>query len=75
MSARERYEGYWRTTLEAGVRAGDFGPVPSLLVKGILGMFNYTYLWYDADGPVSTDELARMFLDAVFDGISPTPGS
>jgi len=69
IAARERYEGYWRQALDRGATAGVLRPTPRLLVKGILGMLNYTYLWFDADGPLSPEQVADEFLDAVLDGI------
>lgn len=69
VAARERYEGYWRQTLEQGVHDGHFREMPSLLVKGIVGMFNYTYLWFEPDGRISSDQLADEFLDALLTGI------
>jgi AcrR family transcriptional regulator len=69
IAARERYEGYWRQALDSGVRSGVLRPTPRLLVKGILGMLNYTYLWFEPDGPLTPDELADLFLDALIHGI------
>jgi AcrR family transcriptional regulator len=69
ITARERYEGYWRQALDNGVRAKVLRQTPRLLVKGILGMLNYTYLWYEPDGELTPDEVADMFLDALIEGI------
>lgn len=69
VAARERYEGYWRQALDQGVRSGVLRPTPRLLVKGLLGMLNYTYLWFTPDGDLSPEELADLFLDALIDGI------
>ncbi|BBG03697.1 MULTISPECIES: TetR/AcrR family transcriptional regulator [Pseudonocardia] len=69
VAARERYEGYWRQALDQGVRSGVLRPTPRLLVKGMLGMLNYTYLWFTPDGDLSPEELADLFLDALIDGI------
>jgi AcrR family transcriptional regulator len=69
IAARERYEGYWRQALDSGVRSGVLRPTPRLLVKGILGMLNYTYLWVKPEGPLTPDELADLFLDALIHGI------
>jgi len=71
VSARERYEGYWRQALDQGTREGVLAPGSPLLVKGILGMFNYTYLWFDPSGPTKSDDLADLFLDVLLDGIRP----
>ena len=73
VAARERYEGYWRQTLEQGRRNGEFSTTPHLFVKGILGMFNYTYLWFEPNGSVSPQRLAQEFLDAVLNGIRFVP--
>ncbi|QRP43199.1 TetR/AcrR family transcriptional regulator [Amycolatopsis sp. FDAARGOS 1241] len=69
ITARERYEGYWRQALDNGVRTKVLRQTPRLLVKGILGMLNYTYLWYEPGGELTPDEVADMFLDALIDGI------
>jgi AcrR family transcriptional regulator len=69
IAARERYEGYWRQALDRGVEAGVLRPTPELLVKGILGMLNYTYLWFEPDGPLTPEELADSYLDTLLQGI------
>jgi AcrR family transcriptional regulator len=69
VAARERYEGYWRQALDRGVSSGVLRPTPRLLVKGILGMLNYTYLWFTPDGELTPEELADLFLNALIDGI------
>ena len=72
-AARERYESYWRQALDRGVKAGVLRHTPELLVKGILGMLNYTYLWFEPDGKVSPEELADFFMDILFQGIRARP--
>ncbi|MFX0574400.1 TetR/AcrR family transcriptional regulator [Nocardia nepalensis] len=69
VAARERYEGYWRQAIDRGVADGTLKPVPRLLVKGILGMLNYTYLWFEPDGRTSSEQLADDFLDTLLDGM------
>jgi len=73
IAARERYESYWRQALDTGVRSGVLRPTPRLLLKGILGMFNYTYLWFESDDELTPDELADVFLDALINGIHARP--
>jgi AcrR family transcriptional regulator len=72
IAARERYEGYWRQALDRGVAAGVLRPAPPLLVKGILGMLNYTYLWFEPDGELSPEELADEYVDLLLRGIRVT---
>lgn len=69
IAARERYEGYWRQALDRGVQAGVLRPTPRLLVKGILGMLNYTYLWFEPEGELTPEQLADEFLDTLLAGI------
>jgi AcrR family transcriptional regulator len=75
IAAREQYEGYWRQTFEAGERQGVFQEIPPVLVKGILGMFNYTYLWFNSDGPLSSEQLANIFVTMILGGVRTAPGS
>jgi AcrR family transcriptional regulator len=70
IAARERYEGYWRQALDLGVRSGVLRQTPRILVKGILGMLNYTYLWFEPDGELAPEELADIFMDTLIHGIS-----
>jgi AcrR family transcriptional regulator len=72
IAARERYEGYWRQALDRGVEAGALRPTPALLVKGILGMLNYTYLWFEPGGALTPEELADEYLDTLLRGIRRT---
>ncbi|UGU30168.1 TetR/AcrR family transcriptional regulator [Mycolicibacterium smegmatis] len=70
IAARERYEAHWRNALDQGVRDGQFRPLPTLMVKGLLGMFNYSYLWLTLDGPESPEDIADDFLDTVLVGMN-----
>ena len=66
LRAEERLEalrGLLAPTLEQGVRDGHFRAMPSLLIKGIVGMFNYTYLWFEPNGRISSHQLAGEFLE------------
>lgn len=69
VAARERYEGYWRQALDRGVAEGTLRPLPKLFVKGILGMLNYTYLWFAAEGPITPEQLGDDFIDTLLDGM------
>lgn len=73
IAARERYEAHWRDALDQSVREGLFHPVPRLLVKGLLGMFNYSYLWLTTDGPQTPEEIADDFLTTIISGMSAPP--
>lgn len=70
ITARERYEAHWRHALDQAVRDGHFHPLPPLMVKGLLGMFNYSYLWVTANGSRTPEQIADDFLDTVITGMS-----
>ncbi|MBC2639042.1 MULTISPECIES: TetR/AcrR family transcriptional regulator [unclassified Rhodococcus (in: high G+C Gram-positive bacteria)] len=69
IAERERYESHWRNAVEQGIRDGQFRALPRLMVKGLLGMFNYSYLWITPDGAESPEQIADEFLDAVIIGM------
>lgn len=69
IAAREQYEGYWLQTFEAGHKQGVFHATSPVLIKGILGMFNYTYLWFKLDGSLAPKQLANLLVDTILDGV------
>jgi AcrR family transcriptional regulator len=73
LRARELYEGMWRSLLQEGSDAGAFKRVDGIVVKGILGMFNYSYLWFDPHGSLSPEEIAERFTRLLLDGIAAPP--
>lgn len=69
MARRDVYENIWLSVLDKGTAAGEFQPTSRLLVKGVLGMHNYSYLWLQPDGPVSPEEVGTIFMDTILNGI------
>lgn len=67
--ARDEYERYWLQAVleQSGTR--DARIPPKIIVKGLLGMFNYTYLWFSRDGSLGTEDLAEAFTSLVLDGL------
>ncbi|TQC43729.1 TetR/AcrR family transcriptional regulator [Rhodococcus sp. WS4] len=70
VATRERYESHWRHAFDQGVRDGMFTPLPPLMIKGVLGMFNYSYLWLTTDGARTPEEIADGFLDTLLTGLT-----
>ncbi|GAB6984167.1 TetR family transcriptional regulator [Nocardioides pyridinolyticus] len=70
MAAREDYESLWRRAVEKGMATGEFTMVEPIVVKGILGMFNYSYLWLSPNGAMSPEEVADRFTEVVLAGIT-----
>jgi AcrR family transcriptional regulator len=66
---RERYEQQWRAVFEEGVRNGEFRSDHPVLVKGVLGMHNYTYLWLRASGELSPEDVADVFCNTLLEGV------
>ncbi|WP_328391877.1 TetR/AcrR family transcriptional regulator [Nocardia sp. NBC_00416] len=69
IAERERFESHWRHALEQGVRDGRFRALPRLMAKGLLGMFNYSYVWMNPGDRETPDEIADAFLDTVITGM------
>lgn len=70
LQARETYEGAWRRVLREGVHEGTFRRTQPVLLKGILGMFNYSYLWLEPDGKLTPRQVADVFVDNVLTGLA-----
>ncbi len=76
MSAlRHRAEDLFRKVLQEGVDQGVLRPTDPVMVKGILGLINYAYVWYHPEGPLSPEEIADRLLDVVLHGVLVEPGS
>ena len=57
--------------LKDGIEAGDFRSniSPRLAAFGIIGMLNWTYRWFDPNGPVNVDEVADTFASLAVEGL------
>lgn len=69
MNWHSQYERVWRDTMVDGAEAGQFCPYDPIVLKGVLGMYFYSYLWMKPDrahGPEiianRLNELARRML-------------
>jgi AcrR family transcriptional regulator len=69
MARREHYEELWARLLRDGQAAGEFIAVEPVVTKGILGMFNYSYLWIRSGGATSPERIADMFCDVLLGGL------
>lgn len=70
LAARDRFEAVWRTLLTQGASEGVFAATPPILVKGILGLINYSHLWFHASGPLGPDDVADLFVEMILHGIA-----
>lgn len=66
---RRAYDALIEGVIREGVEAGQFATLPvKLLSFAILGMCNWLYQWYQPNGPLAADEVARIFVDLVEHG-------
>ena len=66
---RRVYDELIEGVIAEGVETGRLAPLPAKLVSfAILGMCNWLYQWYQPDGPLSSDEVARNFIQLVEQG-------
>ena len=73
---RREYERRVEAVVEEGVAAGEFRDLdPRLTALAWLGMHNYAYLWFKADGPMSAGEVATRFADIFIRGITTPQGA
>ena len=72
---RDRAERIYVDTIALGVERGEFRPDldAKLSALAILGMGNWTHLWFHADGRVSADEVALAFATQALLGVTARP--
>lgn len=68
---RDRFEKLWLQIIEEGVDQGVFASDnPGLAVKSLLGIINWTIMWYRPDGALSAAEIADKSADLFLNGLS-----
>jgi AcrR family transcriptional regulator len=70
-----RYQRIWGKAIEDGTKLGIFRPMPPVALKGMLGMYFYSFLWLNPQGRQAPEEIAEIFCDLVFRGIATGPQS
>jgi len=66
---RRVYDGLIEDVIAEGIKTGHLAPLPVKLMSfAILGMCNWLYQWYQPEGPLSADEVARNFIQLVEQG-------
>jgi AcrR family transcriptional regulator len=67
---RDRYEELWRGIIDEGVSKGVFScDDPRLAIKVVLGVANWTIMWYQPEGPLSTTEIADQSAELLLNGL------
>lgn len=57
------YFDIWAATFREGAELGIFRKLPTVAVKGILGMYFYSFLWVKTSSKHSAKEIADIFAD------------
>lgn len=71
IDGRDRYEQELRSTIAAGILAGEFRQVdPKIATFAILGSINWIARWYRPDGALTADELGSEFADHLVGGLT-----
>jgi AcrR family transcriptional regulator len=61
MALHAQYEGAWKRVLQDGERSGVFRPYDPIVLKGLLGMYFYSYLWLKPSGRTGPAAIAGRF--------------
>lgn len=61
ISLHAKYESAWKGMLVDGERLGVFRPYDPIVLKGLLGMYFYSYLWLKPSGRTSPRQIAERF--------------
>lgn len=63
------YQGLWASALADGVAKGVFKPTPSVVLKGLLGMYFYSFLWLVPRGAQNAAEIGDHFASVVLKSV------
>ena len=70
LAKRDRYEQGVRQVIAAGIRSNEFADTdPALAARLILGGLNSTILWFNPQGPLTTEELAENLATYLIRGL------
>lgn len=59
LALHRQYEKVWRDAMVDGADLGVFRPYDPIVLKGVLGMYFYSYLWMRTDGRLSPLHIAE----------------
>lgn len=59
----QSYQDIWAATLREGEKKGRFRHLPTVAIKGVLGMYFYSFLWLKPGGRQSPNEIADIFAE------------
>lgn len=72
IARRDAYEGLFRRIVADGVAAGEFRPVNIKIVTiALLAMLDQFDSWFDAAGPLTSEDVADIFSDTAIAALDP----
>jgi hypothetical protein len=71
MALHAAYEGAWKKLLRDGEAAGVFRPYDPIVLKGLLGMYFYSYLWLKPTGRTGPRDVAERFNGMALASLAP----
>lgn len=67
---RERYALLFHRILRDGIASGEFRAMDTrIAMLGMIGMCNYLFRWYRADGRLTPDQIADELIDMIMRGV------
>lgn len=74
VASRDRWEAGVREVISQGIASGEFRDIEPRTASIVLSsILNWTYVWYSADGDLTTEQLADRFVDIFVHGIHAGP--
>lgn len=65
------YQDIWATTIAEGAGSGVFRRITTVELKGLLGMYFYSFLWFKPHGDNTPEQIAEMFSALVIRALAP----
>lgn len=68
---REQFKQIIMNTVAEGIESGEFRKAIPVEITGmaILGMVNWTYMWYQQSGEKSIDEIGKIYVDLILHAV------
>lgn len=63
LDLHRRYEAVWSRTMQEGANTGIFRPYDPIILKGVLGMYFYSYLWMRSDEGLTPEVITNRLND------------
>ncbi|MBO9130176.1 TetR/AcrR family transcriptional regulator [Bacillus sp. 165] len=72
LKKRDQFRDEIKDLVQKGIAKGEFRQElhSEMVALGVLGMCNWTYMWFDPNGSVNAEELANIFIDMILNGVA-----